>query len=530
MLDFLPHQVLTVFPPTLTPEVHISAGQSWRVNPGLGMNDVNANPQTQTLLTLMVVGNPSFPSQVLPLLGTPANLAARFIGLTRAMQTSYPPPASTVDTGNCLDIGRAAICTQQMLRVQAGSKMLTPVINFNQAWPGSTWLSGSGGGLSNNVCTFTGSIAGSTLTVSSVAANTLIPGAIVMRNGVPILTDGTSSFPNVNLTISSQNSGTTGGVGSYALNGNQTVGAGTAMTTLGTAWYELQVYSGLVNAALPNASLGLTAPVYKSVGWTQGGSFDTSHAQATVDEWTAMEAAYDGMNFPGTGPASLLFYLGIRAPITTDVVCSQAIAGGIQFVRANANGRTIGTTPWYQWKFNGSDNIHTGPYGTVRHGECEGLARYITEDEGTQYKPLWRSLTPIMRGSQTLTVPFDRPTGSFFASAQMQWMSNPDDGIKVWPQNGWHVQRGGVDLTVTPTISGMNVVLAIAETLTPGDNLEVSYAWHGPGGPNPGTDPGCGGNLMMPGPPSVLFPNGYNGTSKTINSWAWPFVENITVQ
>jgi hypothetical protein len=85
-----------------------------------------------------------------------------------------------------------------------------------------------------------------------------------------------------------------------------------------------------------------------------------------------------------------------------------------------------------------------------------------------------------------------------------------------------------VDLTVAPAISGINVILAVTETISPGDSLEVSYAWYGPGGPNPGANSGVGGNLVMHGPPSVLFPNGHNGATKTIDAWAWPFVETVT--
>jgi hypothetical protein len=237
-----------------------------------------------------------------------------------------------------------------------------------------------------------------------------------------------------------------------------------------------------------------------------------------------MEAAYDALGLP-TGGGPLWFYIPIRAALSNDVALNNTEVGAWQFVRANANGRTIGACPWYQWPYQTPpvDNIHTGDYGIIRGGECVGLAAYITEDEGTPFRPLWRSLTlPITVSGQTITVPFDRPTGTPFATSQMAWMSDALDGIKVWPQNGWHVKRGGTDLTVTPTIVGMTVQLAIAETITAGDVLEVSYAFYGPGGANPGSASGVGGNLQMPGPPSTLFPG------LTINSWAWPFLESVT--
>jgi hypothetical protein len=122
-----------------------------------------------------------------------------------------------------------------------------------------------------------------------------------------------------------------------------------------------------------------------------------------------------------------------------------------------------------------------------------------------------------------LTVPFARPNSADFATASLVFQSNPQDGIKVWPQYGFHVKRGGTDLTVTPTISGMTVRLAVAETLNTGDALEVSYSYYGPGGPNPGVMSGVGGNLTMNGPPSVFYPD------RTIDAWAWPFLETITI-
>ena len=45
----------------------------------------------------------------------------------------------------------------------------------------------------------------------------------------------------------------------------------------------------------------------------------------------------------------------------------------------------------------------------------------------------------------------------------------------------------------------------------------------------PASNSGVGGNLVMQGPPSVLYPNGWNGAAKTIDAWAWPFIETVTV-
>jgi hypothetical protein len=234
----------------------------------------------------------------------------------------------------------------------------------------------------------------------------------------------------------------------------------------------------------------------------------------------------------------LNYYLELPAATTDATVYPGSNWGTYTFARTNApgrggpfSGRVFATGPSAQWQFVGTDNIHTGDYGTARWGEIEGYARHLVQDRGVLWTPLWRPLSggAITVAGQTITVPFARPAGPDFAAGVMSWQSDPVDGIKVWPQNGWHVKRGGTDLTVTPTIAGMTVQLAIAETLAAGNALEVSYGWYGPGGPNPGPNSGVGGNLVMTGPPSVLFPNGYNGSARTIDAWAWPFTETVTV-
>lgn len=502
-----------------TPQVHISAGQSWRGNCYSTMGTNGFNPQTQTLLT-PAISTVAVPSGVMPAgagVYIPPGLQNKLTGYTSAMLFNYPSPASAEDVGSALTIGRTAVLSQQLLRWANGVKTLTPIIEYNMSYPSSSWVSGGGGGLGPTTATFTGAMSGTTLTITNIVG-TVTTGQVISGAGVTGQSTGLAANTEITAFVSG-----TGGNGTYTINNSQTVGA-EAMAATSQCWTNMALINAAIIAALPDSVLRLNAATFRSVGWTQGGSFDLSSPTPTITEWTAMEAAYDALALPGTGTHPLLFYLGIRAPISTDTACTNAEIGSWQFVRANANGRTIGTSPWYQWPFVGTDTIHTGDYGTQRNGEFEGLAKYITEDEGTLFKPLWRSLTGnITVSGQTVTVPFDRPVGSFFATSPMAWMSDANDGIKVWPQNGFHVKRGGVDLTVTPTISGTNVVLTIAETLSVGNVLEVSYAFYGPGGPSPGPCSGVGGNLMMAGPSSLLFPG------KTINSWAWPFLETVTV-
>jgi len=498
--------------PLRATEARITAGQSWTTNFFSGMASHGFNSM-QGLLYQGKVTSANYPTSILPTsagINLPSGVNNKVVGIPPS--AAWPIAGFSLDTGDALTIGRSSILALQWLRI-ANGKAVPPTIEFNNGCPSSSWVSGPCGGLASPSATFTGSISGATLTVSGTVG-AIVTGQWVVGAGVTdaqIAAFGTSGTTG------------TGGDGTYSVSGSQTVGP-LPMTSESAAWRALNAIAPAVAAALPDALQKLASPtVYKSVLWVQGGSFDLTSITPTITEWTAMEAAYDALNLPGAGTTGMLYYLPIRAPNSDATTGSNAILGGVKFVRDNANGRTVGACPWYQWAFSGADNIHLGDYGTIREGECVALAEYVTEQEGTLFKPLWRALSGnITRSGQTLTVPFDRPVGSFFASASMAWMSDANDGIKVWPQMGFHVKRSGVDLTVTPTIVGMTVQLAIAETITPGDVLEVSYAYYGPGGPNPGPCSGVGGNLMMPGPASTLFPG------KTINSWAWPFLESIT--
>jgi hypothetical protein len=78
-------------------------------------------------------------------------------------------------------------------------------------------VTGSGG-----TASFTGSIAGTTLTVSGTVSGTIIVGATLSGTGV---TTGT--------TITAQTGGTTGGAGTYTVSASQTVSPAVAMTTSG---------------------------------------------------------------------------------------------------------------------------------------------------------------------------------------------------------------------------------------------------------------------------------------------------------
>jgi hypothetical protein len=370
--------------------------------------------------------------------------------------------------------------------------------------------------------TFTASCSQGIMAVSSIASGSLAVNQVIAGGTLP-----------AGSIIQQQIDGTPGGIGTYLLGLPQTA-TSRAMVGQGVSWTNMV---SILNAIPPGKGAfptrNYTDALVSSIGYTQGGSADGTRAGKEAD-LTDMLVQFDALNL---NPTPLKLYLALPSQVSTATVNTDTVDGTQSFARKNApgmggpySGRVYASGPSYAYQFNGGDNIHTGDYGSSRWGEIEGYARWCVQDKGVQWTPLWRPLTgeAITRSGQVLTVPFARPTGPDFAAGVLSWQSNADDGIKVWPQYGFHVKRGGADLTVAPSFSGMNVLLTITETINSGDALEVSYAWYGPGGPNPGISSGVGGNLVMHGPPSVLYPNGWHGVSKTIEAWAWPFIETVT--
>ncbi len=575
---------------SLTPTVHISYGQSWRVNNFADFGTFGINPKGSLALRVSSIGTPTF----LP--GPLTNSAG--ISLTGSI-VGVQNYAST-DT---FAIGRCAITAMQGLRLAAGMTV-SPIIEFCSGYPASTWTSGGGGGLSPG-STFTASVTNDLMTVTSVSDGVLSVGQSLvvagLTSGTAILAFGTGTggtgtytigipqtvlsetmtatgvgsatfvgsigggIPNTTLTVTSVSSctlavgptihgtsvlaGTTiaslgtgsGGVGTYNLEvGSPQSISSSVISGQNTSWTHMLTILSQTNALVPpkldvnGGILKLLPPRYTSFGYTQGGATDATQA-SKLQDLTDMYADFDALGLSG-GP--LKGYFGFPAAISSAQTTNVSSYGTVVFCQTNApgaggplSGRVYFSSCSYPWPFNGADNIHTNNYGTTRWGEWEGYVKHLVEDLGVQFTPLWVLSTPVSVEGQNVIVTFDRPNSPDFTDAVLSWESDPNDGIKVWPQYGFSVKRGGVDLTVTPVLhgNGTKVTLQIAEHLVKGDSLEVSYCWYGPGGPDPGPNSGVGGNLVMVGPTSILYPNGYQGTPKTLDAWAVPFNQTVTV-
>lgn len=574
----------------LSSVVHISYGQSWRVNVFSDFGSFGFDQNASLALRVSSIGTPTF--QPGPLANSAGiNLTGNIIGVQ-----NYAPT-------DVFSIGRCAIIAQQLLRLQAGINS-TPIIEFCSGYPASTWTSGGGGGLSPGSL-FTASVTNDLMTVTSVNNGILSVGQSLvvsgLTSGTAIIafgsgTGGTGTYtigipqtvlsetmtatgagsatfvgsigggvPSTLLTVTSVISGTlavgqtihgtsvlsgttiasfgtgSGGIGTYNLEvGSPQSISSSVISGQNTSWTNLLSILSQTNAMVPpqlnvnGKILKLLPPQYKTFGYTQGGAADSTQT-SKLSDLTQMYQDFDALALSG-GP--LKGYFGLPAAITTAQTTNVSAYGTVVFCQTNApfaggpySRRTYFSSCSYPWPFNGADNIHTNNYGTARWGEWEGYVKFLVEDKGIQFTPLWVQSTPISVSGQNIFVTFDRPNSPDFTNGSLSWQSDSNDGIKIWPQYGFHVKRGGSDLTVNPVLpsSGTTVTLQISEQLNPGDSLEVSYCWYGPGGPDPGPNTGVGGNLTMTGPPSVLFPNGYQNTPKTIDAWAVPFIETVTV-
>lgn len=491
-----------IFPDNTIPfylQLLISYGQSWGGNSFDSFaSPFSFSPQAGTLITCHLNASA---------LGGPPEACPPSLGVSTPGTVDGLTSYATTDP---FTIGRCSVLARQLLRLRLGLPLI-PILEVNFSWPGSTWTSGGGGGLGPNIALFTGGITTpGTLVVSAMTSGTILEGQAVF---------GTDNTFYGQISFSGSGSG---GTGSYGLSTNTTVGAGTTLSSIGLSWQHMQKILAEIFAVLPKDKvLGITTTI---VEYTQGGSVIDTVAAKVADLTDGMNQ-YNGLGLPGGG---IKFFPGISAPVSNSILLAQSAWGTYKFCRDNVQGgggpfagAVYGVTPWYQWPFNGADNIHTNDYGSAREGEKHGQVECDVLDRSIAWTPLWRSLTrPISIVGSAIKIPFDKPPGSDW-SGPLTWRSDANDGIKVWPQYGFHTSRAGVDhaLASDPVIDGSDVY--ITPTIAPLSGDLVDYAFNGPGGPNPGPCSGVGGNLCVRGPASVLFPG------NTIDDFGWPSQEAI---
>lgn len=511
--------------PPLTPSVHLSMGQSWRDNGFDCMGCLNINPQSNNVLTLGV-SNPNYPSGVeYPASGISLVPVTGLVNYTPSMLGfgQYPGNAALHDGGSQLTIGRAAVLAQTALRI-ANGKTVTPILEYTDAYPSCDWWEGPTCGGLGTGAVLTASITGNTsLNVTAQSGNPMAIGQFLTGAGV-----GTGRSITALGTCTSSSVPCVAAITSGANVGSE------SMTAVGSTWTNLLSINASVQALTPaSRPIFLNAATFKSVGLTQGGDINGNYAN-TLTQFTQWEAAIDALNLPGAGTTGMAYYIGERGALSEWTVMNGSVQGIRDFVRANANGRTFGTNPWYQYPYNdgGPNDIHFGDYGTICGvGQYEGYQTYVHEDEGVSSpNPLWDDpATPASLSGNVLTIPFVRPSGAGFASSVLQLAATPNEGISFASQMGFDIKDNGFELPVTNVaISGMNVLLTLKLTPSSGDSITYAYAWYGPGGITQGQS-GIWGNLMMAGPASAFPWCATQSTlGGTINAWAWP-IEPTTI-
>jgi hypothetical protein len=191
---------------------------------------------------------------------------------------------------------------QATVGLKAFANLLTGAVSFAAAGTSPGGASDSGGAVVSTTLTVVGSVVGNLLTVTTLSAGNVYPGAVLNSNAVG--------------QVVSQVSGTANGVGTYLLSvGEQNVAAGTTIGgnygvyTVGTATGVFAV--GMVLSGGSTLPTGASAPVLTALisgSGSNGSTFatnsgtaaQTSHALvgsvAIETKWVAMNAALTGEN------------------------------------------------------------------------------------------------------------------------------------------------------------------------------------------------------------------------------------------
>ena len=511
--------------PPVTPEVVLGLGQSWMTNVFGCMGCYGFNPEPCCVFNL-TLSNGNFPSGLVwtgagSFLQAPPNgigyFTAGMLGIGM-----YPGNAATRDSGSSLSILRSAALAHTYFRAERG-KALTPIIQLADACPSSDWYTGPCGGLGTGLVDFTASIASGSnlLTVNSITSTTpgiLQPNQVVIAANIPSTTTPGALQP---CQLASPFSGTgTGGTGTYALTCNASaLITNQPMYVTSYPWWSLQTQVAAVNSLTPTyRPTALNAAAYVSTIYVQGGDLTSSNVYTgTLAQLALVESSVDALDLPGAGTTGMEYYISPRGAVASWIVMTQQVAAQIAFIDANANGRTVGGNPWYQYALPGSD-IHFGVFGTLELGEFFGYEMEVKEDEGVTPTPLRiDATTPLAVSGNAVTLHFDRPAGWGFASSSLEWMATADEGISIAAQYGFDFLDNGVEDPVTSvTLSGADAVFTLQNAPAHGDTLTYDYCWYGPGAPGGLGQSGVWGNLMMPGPASFFH------AGLTLNAWAYP--------
>ncbi len=170
----------------------------------------------------------------------------------------------------------------------------------------------------------TGSISGYILTVSAVASGTLVPGTVLSGTGV-----------TANTRITSQLTGTAGGVGTYAVDTSQTVASTAISGAYGTMTVSA-VASGTLSVGQEVLGAGVTAgTVITALGTGTGltGTYIVNTSQTVISEAMTTQPVGVVVSYDSTSGAFMIAS-GITGAASTIAFASGTLATALSFTQA----------------------------------------------------------------------------------------------------------------------------------------------------------------------------------------------------
>lgn len=262
----------------------------------------------------------------------------------------------------------------------------------------------------------------------------------------------------------------------------------------------------------------------KSLGWTQGGHNGTAqeNADALTDVLIPMVSSI----------GITRIYMGVYGGRSAVLDWTAGTQGQIIFLETYDNDNpTLGvkvyeTCPWYMLQFGPADPIHFGDAGIVIYGEIEGAVRYWVEDCGIDYKGCHITDVPgadkITVSGQAVTVWIDRPNPPEFGNSPLVADTTLSPEV---PFYGFRAKLDGTPLTLTGDVTlstgtqvgiddveFLTATFNVVEDLSGGGTLTVNYAIKGDAPNADGTWTPTRGNLLCPGPLSVVRKDRPNAT------------------
>src|SRR5208337_3055708 len=267
-----------------------------------------------------------YPGAMLIAQWTPTDVAAWLRG--GAINTLTIPQIQALATGpitivvNGLSYTNASISLAAATSYTSAAGLIQTALNTTL--PAGGVSAATGGSIVSTTSTFTGSIAGNVLNVTTVPTNTLVRGAII--------TVGASAGTQ----IMGQLSGTTGGIGTYAVSTYQSVASIAMTTTYGLMTLVGANGSGTFSVGMQLTGTGVTAGteiMQLGTGVGAAGTYYVSPAQAITSQTITgtgypLTVTYDSLS------GGILITSGTQGALATVAYATGTLAAALNLTSA----------------------------------------------------------------------------------------------------------------------------------------------------------------------------------------------------